>query len=68
MAINLLLYNLTAIAKTKEPLCQWNLRGYFFQFTTKSGKLDPRPKVANWRSQWISGDTDLKQSANSLSR
>ena len=36
MAFNLLLSNLTAIAKAKKPLCQWNWQGYFFQLATFS--------------------------------
>ena len=47
MAFNLLLSNLTAVAKAKTPLCQWNWRGYFFQLVTKRRELEPRPKVAN---------------------
>ena len=53
MAFNLLLSNLTAIAKAKKPLCQWNLQGYFFQLATKSCKLEPRPKVAKLFCQWL---------------
>ena len=34
MAFNLLLSNLTTIAKAKKPLCQLNLQGYFLQLAT----------------------------------
>ena len=56
MAFNLLLSNLTPIAKAKKPLCQLNLHGYFFQFATFSRKLEPRPKVAKLFCQWHGGD------------
>ena len=46
MVFNLLLSNLTTIAKAKKPLCQWNWQGYFFQLATKIHELEPRPKVA----------------------
>ena len=53
MAFNLLLSNLTTIAKAKKPLCQLNLRGYFFQFATKSWELEPRMKEAKFFYQWL---------------
>ena len=56
MAFNLLLSNLTAVAKAKKSLCQWNSCGYFFQFPTKSHKVEPRPKVAKLFHQWLGGD------------
>ena len=53
MAFNLLLSNptkpnLTAIAKAKKPLCQWNWQRYFFQLATKICKLEPRQKLQNF--------------------
>ena len=56
MAFNLLLSNLTLIAKAQKPLCQWNWQGYFFQLATKICELEPRLKVAKKFCQWLRGD------------
>ena len=56
MEFNLLLSNLTAVAKAKKPLCQWNSWGYFFQFATKSHELEPRLKLMKLFCQWLGGD------------
>ena len=55
MAFNLLLSNLTAIAKAKKPLCQWNWQGIFFQLATKLRRLN-----RDWKSQVSeTGDTGI---------
>ena len=57
MAINLLLSwpNLTAVAKLINLVSE-SCMDAFSNAWPSSCKLDPRLQVANWKSQWNSGD------------
>ena len=53
MEFNLLLSNLTAIAKVKKLFVSETHRDIFFQFMTESCKLEPILKVAKLFCHWL---------------